>query len=279
MDGSQRPTAPGWMLGHMGSGDASEAGAAGAARAARGALAALGAAWELAFPLSCGGCGRYGEAWCGQCTSETGVPGAAPRPVRLDLRAAPRTWAAGEFYGPLARGLTAYKDQDRRDLAAVFGPALRRTVDRAALAWNEPRRVLVVPVPATRRARNRRGDVPLDGLVRVALRDGRARMSTSGVAGEPQVLTFARLLRTRGRVRDQRELTREQRAENVHGSMHVTGVREVGPSAWPPVIVVDDVCTTGATLAEAARALHTAGAREVVAAVVAATPARGRDLP
>ncbi|MDO5698538.1 MAG: phosphoribosyltransferase family protein [Dermatophilus congolensis] len=252
---------------------------------------ALREAWELAFPLRCGGCGQAGDAWCAACATASGLPGNPAHPVPLDHDAAPLTYASGWFAGPLARGLVAYKDQERRDLARLFGPALRTSLVAAASAVSRTssggdQHVLVVPVPATRRARNRRGDVPLDGLVRVALRDGVELLSTSAAgrhghttsaAPLPITLVPRRLLGSAGGVLDQRRLGREERAENVEGSMHVRGIGEVGPSDWPPVVIVDDVATTGATLAEAARALRAAGARQVVAAVVAATPARRHD--
>lgn len=75
-----------------------------------------------------------------------------------------------------------------------------------------------------------------------------------------------------GQAPDQHPLPREQRLHNVQGSFmahpqHVPGLRGLH------VLLVDDVCTTGATLASAARALRHAGAGRVSALVLARTSA------
>ena len=61
-------------------------------------------------------------------------------------------------------------------------------------------------------------------------------------------------------------LTREQRAENMHGAFAVrNGVKLDGER----VVLVDDVFTTGATTSACAQALRAAGAGEVCVWTVA----------
>ena len=72
---------------------------------------------------------------------------------------------------------------------------------------------------------------------------------------------------------DQAHLDRGARAANLAGAMVVR--EAVCPVVQGAVCVLaDDVVTTGATLAEGARALREAGAGHVVAVTVAATPRR-----
>ncbi|MCK6410790.1 MAG: ComF family protein, partial [Thauera sp.] len=66
----------------------------------------------------------------------------------------------------------------------------------------------------------------------------------------------------------QASLPWKERVANIRGAFRVTA-----PLAGKRVVVVDDVMTTGATLAELARALKAAGALRVENRVVARTPA------
>lgn len=71
----------------------------------------------------------------------------------------------------------------------------------------------------------------------------------------------------------QTALSAGERHENVRGAFHFTGEK---PLAGEPVILIDDVMTTGATLSECARTLRDGGAGEIVVCVVA-TPDHGDD--
>jgi predicted amidophosphoribosyltransferase len=148
----------------------------------------------------------------------------------------------------------------------VLAVALARAV--AVAGFEPPRRsatlALVAP-PARSGTVLGRADRPTERLAREAaslLRCAGADVVADG-PGVP------RLVHTR-RVRDQAGLDRAERAANLEGAFAVR--RAVGPSGGRrlDVLVVDDVLTTGATLAEAVRALRSAGLRVVGTAVVAA---------
>ncbi|WP_369688378.1 ComF family protein [Actinomadura macra] len=85
-------------------------------------------------------------------------------------------------------------------------------------------------------------------------------------------MTRADALRHTRRVSDQAGLTVSERAANLAGALEAVPRAKV---AGRRVVLVDDVITTGATLAEAARALRAADAEVIGAATLAATQRRG----
>ncbi|CAM5560904.1 putative protein OS=Streptomyces antimycoticus OX=68175 GN=SANT12839_040920 PE=4 SV=1 [Streptomyces antimycoticus] len=120
--------------------------------------------------------------------------------------------------------------------------------------------LLLVPVPSARRAVGARGHDPAR---RIAL-------AAAGVLrGGGRPARVPAVLRQRRRVSDQSGLDARQRRANVTGALGTVpgGGRLL---AAGPVVLVDDLMTTGASLAEAARAVTAAGGLVVGAAVVAA---------
>lgn len=216
--------------------------------------AALVDAAGLALPVACPGCGRPDVDLCRPCLRALVGPAA---PVGRVTGGPPPWWprplhGVAPYGGPVRSALVAWKDRGRADLTDVVGAGLARAV--RSLADDEPAAAaaVLVPVPsATARVRERGGDL-------VALAAART--------GRP----VAAVLRQRRGVRDQAALDREARLANLAGRVRVAGRVPVAP-----VVLVDDVVTTGASLAACARALEAAGAVVVGAAALALTPLRG----
>ncbi|MDV3220038.1 ComF family protein [Intrasporangium sp.] len=234
---------------------------------------------DLVLPIECAACGRPSGPWCRRCSialDDSGLPpGArrvAPDPVPHGL---PESYAWGRYTGPLRVGIRAWKDAGRRDLDRILSRLLRDALGTALdeSGW-PPGPVLVVPVPSSARAERLRGDRPLERIARLALvglGDERRDTGVRPVGPLPA-------LRHRRVVADQAALGAAGRRANLHTSMAVTArsARIVGGRRC---ILVDDVLTTGSTLAESARALRQAGAVDVRAAVIAATPRRAPGHP
>ena len=216
---------------------------------------------DLVLPSSCAGCGTDGPAACATCRAElAGEPHRVfPDPCPHGL---PATFATAVYADPVRGLLVAHKEHGRSELTALLALPLAR----AAAVLTAGRPVALVPVPSSSAAVRRRGHDHALLLAAAAAHHLRA-------AGHPAAAVAA--LRQTRRVADQAGLSSAERARNL------TGALAVHPRARLPVgvplVLVDDVLTTGATLTEAARALGAAGAVVVGAAVVAATQRRPKS--
>jgi len=151
---------------------------------------------------------------------------------------------------------------------AGLDPAARALARELALrsARRVPRRRaeppdLVAPVPLHPRRLRERGFNPAALLARAAAR----------ALGAP--LGFDVLARVRD-TPSQTGLARTARLRNLRGAFRAGRV-PAGARVW----LVDDVVTTGATIAEAAACLRRAGAASVVGVCAARTPTRAERAP
>ncbi|MDQ1739547.1 MAG: hypothetical protein QOE53_1199 [Pseudonocardiales bacterium] len=207
---------------------------------------------DLVLPSSCVCCGRGGPVWCPGCR-----PKSDPEPVALPAApSGPPVFAAGEYSGALRSALLAFKERGQRALAGPLAAYLSDAVDVSRRQLSAPRgHPILVPVPSSRSAaRQRGGDHLLRLVAEVAPQNG---------------LDVLPALRLAGRGRDSAGLSAAERAANLANRM-----RAAPGAAGRPVLLVDDIVTTGATLAEASRALRAAGWQVCGAAVIAATKLR-----
>jgi predicted amidophosphoribosyltransferase len=226
---------------------------------------------RLVVPVRCAGCGALDVDLCAGCRRGFAVPRRvehdAPRLDRMDGRVLP-VWACATYDGTVRDVVVQWKDRGRADLGAFLdGVAHRagRSVGPAlAAALGAGARVLVVPVPSSGAAVRARGADLVHALA-VAVAGGLGRRGLV-----PQV---ASLLRQGGPVRDQVGLASRARAANKADALRVRR------AVTAPVLLVDDVVTTGATLASAQAALERAGALVLGGLVLAATPAPGAPRP
>lgn len=155
--------------------------------------------------------------------------------------------AAGPYVEPLRTALSQFKFARRRALARPLGDLL---VEQCG-PWLPAQVDALVPVPLDRGRERERG------------------FNQAALLAERLGSALRRPVRPRWleRVRPtppQSALSAAARRDNVRGAF-----RAARAAAGRHVLVVDDVLTTGATVAECARALRAAGARTVGVVTVA----------
>jgi 2,3-bisphosphoglycerate-independent phosphoglycerate mutase len=159
----------------------------------------------------------------------------------------------GHYRGTLKALIRLFKFADRPDLARPLAVRAATLLRHRGLVADVDR---IVPVPLPLPRRLRRGYNQATVLAREM---GRLL----------EIPLDARALRRRGRGRPQTSLPAKRRRTNVRGAFRLR---------WPDgvedqsLLLVDDVWTTGATLAECSRVLRRGGARQVTVFSLARTP-------
>jgi predicted amidophosphoribosyltransferase len=229
---------------------------------------------DLVLPSACAGCGaervplRFGA--CAACAAalEALTPyETAPVPPPPGM---PRCTAVGPYAGPLRGALLAYKEKGRHRLARPLGALLAVAVAEAARRGGSgpAAPVQLIPVPSTAAAvRDRHGD----HMARLAAHAVR-RLRAAGWNAE-----VSRPLRALPRP-DSASLDVAGRAAVAESSLRIKGgpipVSRRRSTMRGTLIVVDDIVTTGATLAAVAGRLREADMQVTGAAVLAATRLR-----
>lgn len=190
--------------------------------------------WLL--PTRCPMCQGAAAGWrgcCRACWHEAIDPSADDR----------RVWL-GAYEGPLGEAIMAIKYQQGSELARALGKALGREV--ADRGW---RMAHVTSVPLHRSRLKERGYDQAERIARAAASE----------LGRPYRASLERIRATPSQV----GLDRDERCANVRGAFRATA-----PLRYP-VLLVDDVLTTGATTDACIGQLVKAGCPRIYVAVVA----------
>ncbi len=196
---------------------------------------------DCIFPPRCAGCRRLGIAWCSHCADTV-------RAVPARLLSGVPLIAAGRLDGAWQQALHTYKYSPRPQLAARLALVLCDVVRRAGVRLDGLASVPLHPARLKERGFDQADDLALQLASQLSLpvfRGLERRRNTSAQVG----------------------LTGSARRQNVEGAFRWSALRP--PSS--ALGLVDDVCTTGATLRAAAAAIRAAGGG-IAAFFVLATP-------
>jgi len=203
--------------------------------------------FRVLFPISCIGCGLRGYGLCSTCIASL------PSAPRLSYT----QYASFHYRHPFVKAaIRQLKYHRRSETARALVEAMREgTIEHlSSLLQTTAQSICIfVPVPTDRARSRERGFSPT------------ARIAEWILPAVPGSIVYPNLLHKTRHTKPQAKLTRRERLHNV---VH-TFVCKTELDSHALYIVVDDVITTGATCAEAERALRLAGARHIACIAIA----------
>lgn len=209
----------------------------------------------LLFDSSCIGCGQTTELLCKSCEIKLAISPQLIPGEEFDIY-------SGMTYSEItAQIVLKAKEDGNRFARQVLTNSIVESLTLLLENQREISEITLVPIPSTSRSVRRRGGEFLLPIIKDAIAILERRRSEVG-------FSYDKLLRIRRSVKDQSKLTALERSENLNFAFEFTGRL---PNQ--PIVVIDDVVTTGSTLREAFRALQERNLT-VIAAVTACASGR-----
>lgn len=243
------------------------------------------AALDLILPSRCAGCGNARTpsaagaaettgtaetigttALCGRCHGELFVPRVVHRALAHRDSVGPGgpvMYALGRYRHAARAAVLAYKESGRRELVLPFAQALAAAIRRLPSARPDADGTWwLVPAPSVRVRARQRGGAHMDRLTRA---------TASVLTANGALAVSAPCLHLDGSAQDSVGLSVQERVANLAGRVSVVPAQL--PPAGTPVVLVDDVITSGATVRACSAALQGLAARLEVTVAVALTDA------
>lgn len=209
-------------------------------------------ALDIAFPPCCAGCKRSGAILCAGCFAA--MQPQTPLPCRQGWQALRGLFAVNVYRGPLRACIHALKYEGVTRLAEPLGSLLAHSYTRYGIQADA-----LVPVPLHSERYKLRGYNHAYLLANVCA-------TTLGVPLCADVLIRSRATNA------QVGLNAYERQQNVVGAFSCMASPTTASVYGRTIVIVDDVCTTGATLDACAATLLQAGAGAVWGLVLAGSP-------
>lgn len=197
---------------------------------------------ELVFPSRCIGCSQLGISICSICRKSW-----HPHIYHRGIKVLDNTYPviSAIEYSPIAsRVLLRAKEANQKAADQLLVKALTHSLQYFLKNYGSGD---LVAIPSRRSATRKRGRNFMQEI-------------TQSLANI-ESLKSMEILHHQRAVRDQSKLNSQQRNRNIAGAFSATGnlANLTASGNIGPLIIVDDLVTTGATLAEAIRALRAAG--------------------
>jgi len=206
------------------------------------------------FPIKCLSCGSGNTDLCEKCLAQF------PEAERETAR-----WIFPIYdyrHPPVRKAIWMLKYKNRKRLAKVFAEILYdKIIEELSdlYAMENFRDPVLIPIPLSKKRHRERGYNQIELICQEIIKI--ANLRDENLKSENKVLVKIKETEHQARIKN-----RSKRLENVIGTFEIKNSAVVKNKN---IILIDDVATTGATLSEARKVLHTAGARKIIAFTIA----------